>query len=255
MVSRRRWAVQDQTKMFLEQLLPGDVLLTSERGLFLSGVFIKLANFFKRGSEYKDWTHSALYVGENYVVEAVPDKNVRIVNLVTTYPLERFQIMVLRHPNANTLKLSQVVSFCKKQVETGDKYNLWGLTYFLFYNFIPMQVHFLLDNDLVDKIFRIKNTYFCSELVSDGFKNAEIYCFEREPYKVMPVDFANDLIFQKIGTFGISIPNRKWLNGIYRLASFLMIGLTFVVTFLLAILFMVVWVGGSILPRKNMSNK
>lgn len=203
----------------LKDLLPGDVLLTSEHGIIPAGVFIKLANFFSRGIFYKDWTHAALYIGDGKVVEAVTDKGVRIATLDAAYPLDRFEIMVLRHRRASDKDLEATIRFCKEQVAEGNKYNWWGLSYFLFYNFIPIQAHLLLDNEHVDNMFGITNSYFCSELVGDGFKQAGVYCFEREPYKVMPMHFANELLFSKVGTLGVPVPVSNWLYIPYALAA------------------------------------
>jgi hypothetical protein len=229
------------TGLSIEALKAGDVLLTSERGIVPAGVFIKLANFFSRGMACKDWTHAALYIGNGKVVEAVTDKGVRVADLASTYPAERFEILVLRQPRVDAESLARAVRFSREQVDAGYKYNWWGLAYFLFYNFIPAQVHFILDNEIIDAMFGITDAYFCSELVSDAFKHAGIYCFEREPFKIMPMDFANELLFKRVGMLGVSAPKPWGLYIPYFMAVVVAMIISIILLVLLPAAFVVLW--------------
>ena len=136
----------------LAALLPGDVVLTSHNVFDRNALCIKLANFFNRGLSFKDWTHAALYIGNGQVVEACPD-GVKITDLQKTYINNDYELIVLRHKNASAAQLKVAVDFCK--LETGDKYDWLGLTYFLLYNFIPLQFHFLLEDDFIGSMFHV----------------------------------------------------------------------------------------------------
>ena len=153
-----------------------------------------------------------------------------------------YQILVLRHKNANEQSLKVAVEFCKAQVQIIDKYDWFGLVYFLLYNFIPIQLHFLLEDDFVGSWFHVANSYFCSELVSDGFLNANIYCFEDDPYKVMPVDFNNELLFQKVTVLGNLPKQSKWYWVSYLIASILCFILTAVPIIIFGIVVFIEWV-------------
>lgn len=213
----------------LESLLPGDVILTAHNEFERNSLCIKIANFFYRGLKDKDWTHSALYIGEGQIVEACPD-GVKTSDLKQKYIDNNYQVLVLRHKNASKQALKATVDFCKTQ--SGDKYDWLGLTYFLLYNFMPVQLHFLLEDDLIWSWFRVSNSYFCSELVSTGFEEANIYCFEEKPYKIMPVDFYNELLFQEVTKIGVLQKQSKWLY-----VSYLLVGaVCFILTIILSII-------------------
>ena len=173
----------------------GDVILTCYRGMNWGSLPIKIANFFKRGYRERGWTHAALYVGNNTVVEAFPGGIVRR-NFKDSYLNGTYNLLILRHKKANEEDLKQAVAFCVS--EESKKYDFRALIYFLLYNFLPQGLHFLLEKDFIGDCFNVNDSYFCSELVSTGFKKADIYCFEKEPYKIMPIDFYNYLWFDII---------------------------------------------------------
>jgi uncharacterized protein YycO len=188
----------------LNKIKPGDVILTASRKISLFSLFIKMANFFKRGYRKRKWTHAAIYVGEGNVIEAFPQGIVKR-NFKEAYFNGEYDLLVLRHKNASLDKLMKAVEFCCK--EKGQKYDFRGLLYFLLFNLTPHQLHFLFDNNFIGDCFNVNEAYFCSELVSTGFKEAGIYCFEREPYKVMPIDFYNELLFDIVAK--VEIPKKE----------------------------------------------
>jgi len=52
----------------LNKIKPGDVILTVSRKISLFSLFIKMANFFKRGYRKRKSTHVAIYVGEGSII-------------------------------------------------------------------------------------------------------------------------------------------------------------------------------------------
>lgn len=208
----------------LDDILPGDVILTARHIFERDSSFIKLANFFNNGLAYKDWTHAAFYIGNGQIVEACTD-GVKTSDLQKKYLDNDYEIVVLRHKNASSAQLQIALDFCKSA--TGDKYDWRGLTYFLLYNFIPLQFHFILENDFIGSMFHAYNSYFCSELVATGFQTAGIYCFEWDPYKVLPIEFYNELLFKVVGKIGPEKPPNNWLWITYLATSLICIVLTF----------------------------
>ena len=183
-----------------EKLKSGDIILVCARKFSFQAVPIKIANFFKRGYRNRGWTHAALYIGNGEVVEAFSTGIVQR-NFKETYLNNGFNLLVLRHKKALEKDLEKVINFCVQ--EESKKYDFRGLIYFLLSDFVPQGLHFILENDFFGECFKINDSYFCSELISTGFLKADVYCFEREPYKVMPIDFYNHLWFDVVDKFEV----------------------------------------------------
>jgi len=202
----------------LEKIKPGDVILTCRKNFDLMSLPIKIGNYFKKGPKnYKDrvWTHAAVYVGNGQIVEAFPQGIVKR-ELDAAYFNEDFGLNILRHKNASEEAINKAINFYVN--EPGAKYDFWALIYFVIENLVPPQLSFLVDNDYFGDRFNVKDSYFCSELVSEGFKRAGIYCFEREPYKIMPIEFDNELLFDSI--YKAYLP-RKENKTLYSIKAFL----------------------------------
>ncbi len=180
----------------LEKLKPGDVVLFHKKGLNPASLPIKLANFFQNGFEQRGWTHAGFYLGGDEVVEAYGD-GIQINPVSGRYLKDNYNLLFLRRKNAPPEKLRSALDFCVS--EKGEKYDTWGLGYFLVFNFIPQQFHFILNFHGFANRFNNETRYFCSELVARGFQEAGIYCFERESFKIMPSDFNNPLLFEEVG--------------------------------------------------------
>lgn len=178
-----------------EKLNRGDVILTSGRGFALGSLPIKIANFFKRGYQERGWTHAALYIGNGEVVEAFPGGIVKR-SFKKSYLNDKYDLLVLRPKKADQASLDKAVGFCVS--EESKEYDFRALIYFLLYNVMPHGLHFILERDFIGDCFNINNSYFCSELIATGLKEADAYCFEKDPYKVMPIDFYNSLWFDVI---------------------------------------------------------
>ncbi len=180
------------------RLLPGDVILTSHLGFSP----IKIGNFCKNGYSKRVWTHAALYLGDGNIVEAVP-KGIVKRSLKEAYPADgTVGLRLLRKKNLSAQQVQQIVTFCA--TADGGPYDSRALIYFPLANLLPPSLSFILSPKYLGRLFNTKGSFFCSELVSEGFQRGNAYCFEREPFQVMPVDFSNDLLFDEIGTIHVS---------------------------------------------------
>ena len=179
----------------LDKLKLGDVIIFHKKGINPGSLGIKLANFFKNGFRERGWTHAGLYLGDDQVVEAYP-QGIVINKFSEKYLQNNYRLLILRHKSASDEKLRKAADFCVS--EKGGPYDMSGLWYFILFNFIPQQFHFILNVRNWGDRFNDKTKYFCSELVARGFEEAELSCFERESYKIMPSDFCNRLLFNEI---------------------------------------------------------
>lgn len=180
----------------LSRLLLGDVILTSNSSPGSSP--IRVANFCKGGYEKRIWSHAALYIGNGQIVESVPG-GVRIVSLYETYLKDgKHGIRVLRKRGLSSDMAGRIITFCTAQKDV--QYDHRAIAYFVFLNLLPPYLAFILTPGYVGGWLNRPNAYFCSELVSEGFKRADVYCFEHEPFQVMPVDFSNSLLLDEVLT-------------------------------------------------------
>lgn len=191
-----KMAYIDNSEAIEKKLSLGDVIIVNEIGFKLStSLFIKLANFLKNGYRDRGWTHSALYIGDGNIIEAFPT-GIVVRSFKDAYLQGTHNFLILRHKNCSREKLEQVVKYCLS--EKGKKYDTRGIIYFLVLNLIPRQLHFILKINSWAEKFNEKDKFFCSELVSKGYQEGGLYCFEEESYKIMPADFNNRLLFDLI---------------------------------------------------------
>jgi hypothetical protein len=181
-----------------EKLKPGDVILTAHKGFKFESALIKIANFFKRGYKERNWTHSALYIGDGQIVEVFPKGAIQR-KFRDGYLDNKHNLLVLRHKKASQEQLRKAIDFCVS--EESKKYDFRGMFYFVAYDIMPEGLHFILENDFIGSWFKVEDSYFCSELVSSAFLAADAYCFEKEPAKVMPIDFYNHLWFDLVDKY------------------------------------------------------
>lgn len=185
----------------IAKLQPADVILTSHLGPNI----IKIGNFCKNGYGKRVWTHSALYIGNGEVVEAFP-KGITRRELKEAYLADRKTgLKILRRKNLSQDIVGRIVSFCTQT--PGKPYDLRALIYFPLANLLPPSLSFVLTPGYLGHWFNQEDSYFCSELLSEAFEKADAYCFEREPFQVMPVDFDNALLFDEIAI--VQIPGKE----------------------------------------------
>jgi hypothetical protein len=149
------------------QLLGGDVLLCCKDEKF--GV----ASAVVRAKTNSNYTHAAIFIGDGLAAESVPLGGVRktaIKDLVARYD----HVAVFRQPDAWTPERRALLNlFIDKVIASDAKYNLSGLHGFQ----KRKDVHELTLHDQLESFFkgkllpisRVKEKYFCSELVVDCF--------------------------------------------------------------------------------------
>lgn len=223
----------------LLRLQPGDVILTSHLGFSP----IKIGNFCKNGYSKRVWTHAALYIGNGEVVEAFPNGIVRR-KLEEAYLAEKKSgLRILRKKHLPPEKAAQIVSFCAQT--SGKPYDLRAIIYFPLANLLPPSLSFILTPGYLGHWFNQEDSYFCSELLSEAYEQADAYCFEREPFQVMPVDFDNSLLFDEVAV--VHIPGkekqgktRALLLQICYIVAAVVVFLIFLAVIVLAIFFAVI---------------
>lgn len=195
-------------------LKPGDIILTNERGTEWFTPLIKISNFYKVGYKNRGWEHSILYLGQDKIVEANPD-GITSSSLIEDYFGGYCNFVVLRHKFATQDAIDKWTKFCL--FLRGKEYDFKAFVYFIFYSIFPTSLHFLLGKDSDDSCFNIKDAFFCAELIASGMREANIYCFERAPSKIRPIDFYNELIFDVVATYEEPNKDSKF---IYKLKRF-----------------------------------
>lgn len=187
---------EEEKSAFLNKLLPGDVLVVRDKIISsLPIVLIRLANFSKLGYDKRLWNHCAIYIGNNEIIEAFP-KGVERNKLAESYLNNKFEIVAIRKKSASKENLLKAIEYCTQHV--GKKYDYGAVVYFLLLKLLPSSLDFVLNSKTVDKCLNKKDAFFCSELVADGLLKANEYTFDRDPDKIMPVDFYNDLCFDTV---------------------------------------------------------
>ena len=182
------------------RLMPGDVILESGDGLY-SGVI--------RLSDRGRFSHVILYLGANFIVEAVED-GVRIMQalrIITSVP-ECYQI--LRHPDIERLrdKTNEISSFVEQRLfasvmsELNKPYSWRGV--------LGTKLPF----------FR-RRTYehFCSQLVAEAFQRIGIPIFSTaiSPDRVTPNSFDTDsCVLEKVDGCFVQLPDSEWLQPLAR---------------------------------------
>jgi len=232
---------------FLSSLKPGDVILVNPTGFDFGSLPIRLANFYKRGFKDRLWMHAALYLGNGEVVEAFPD-GIKRRKLEDAYIKKgNFRVLALRRLG---LAQPQIEKWCRfVESEISAKYDMRAIIYFALYVLVPPQFQsWILDTKAAEKAFNVEGSYTCSELVASGLKECGVgaYCFENKPSRVMPVDFYNELNFEKVGflepekDMGFVAKAARWCGKALGILFYI---LMVPVGFLLSLLLVVVGVG------------
>ncbi len=215
--------------------MPGDVLVVRDK--IISSfpiVLIRIANFSKLGYEKRLWNHCAIYVGNDEIIEAFPS-GVEKNELTKSYLNNKFEIVAIRKKSSSKENLLRAIQHCTEQV--GKKYDYGAVVYFLLLKLFPSSLDFILNSRTIDKCLNKKNAFFCSELVAEGLLKANEYTFDRDPDKIMPVDFYNDLCFD---TVAVIKENKKegflkkiLLSGIYWAAIIIWLIILSIITIII----------------------
>lgn len=136
-------------------------------------------------SKYTDssYSHVCCYVGNKKIIEAsIGGVQVNHINKYVNYTIIRYN-----NPNRSTYKLNKAVKWMKSQ--QGKGYDYLGLVGILFSTILKK------DRNILDG----KNRYWCSELIADGYIQANMdldVC--KSTYKVSPADLYNNKNFKLI---------------------------------------------------------
>jgi hypothetical protein len=175
----------DRTRLSAEDLRPGDILLTSGSGLVSAGVqLVTLASV----------SHAALYIGDGRIVEAVRPR-VQIRQLEHVLAEERM-VLVLRHPDITAEQARTVSSYALQKTGTG--FNFLGVTLH-----VPLAASRrvcelpLVPSPVRDACIRsfgviqyaaVGERLFCSQLVLEAFRQAELPITGADPRLISPAD-------------------------------------------------------------------
>jgi len=181
-------------------LMPGDVILEAGDGLYSRVI---------RLSDRGRFSHVILYLGANFIVEAVED-GVRIMQALRIVTLAPECYRVLRHPDIERLrgKTNEIMSFVEHRLfaslmsELNKPYSWRGV--------LGTKLPF----------FR-RRTYehFCSQLVAEAFQRIGILIFSREmpPDRVTPNSFDTDsCVLERVDGCFVQLPDSEWLRPLAR---------------------------------------
>jgi len=171
-------------------LKQGDVILTSG-----TNIGIKIGNFLRGRLDALKWTHAALSLGNDQIVEAV-ETGIRITSLHKQYTEKNIPYTILRCKTLNDSQLAEVAKYCKKR--SSQPYDKKALNYFVLNGLFPTLLGPLLSLPIVEKNLNVRDSYFCSELIAEGFITQNFFVLKTDPWKIMPADFLNKKLFNII---------------------------------------------------------
>ncbi len=184
-------------------LKKGDILLTGKQSIGHS-LHIQLANILTRKPKHRFWTHAAIYQGNGKVWEAQPS-GIREANL-SDYFNEGYYVRAFRHRYIkDEAVIDKIISFCADR--KGPGYDLLGAIFFGVSILIPVGFNFIFDNQSIDRLFHVENTYFCSELIVDAFCEAGHPVSSFDGWRVKPTDFISNPVLDEIPASSLSAPH------------------------------------------------
>ena len=175
----------DHARLSEKELRPGDILLSAGKGVVAASVqLVTLAPV----------SHAALYVGEGVVVEAVrPEVHVRRIEDVVA---EERLVLVLRHPDLTPEQAKAVSDYALQKTGTG--FNFLGVTLH-----VPLALSRracelpLVPSPIRDACIRsfgviqyaaAGERLFCSQLVLEAYRQAELPITAAGPRLISPAD-------------------------------------------------------------------
>jgi len=178
------------------RLLPGDVIL--ERGDSLYSRVIRLSD---RGR----FSHVILYLGANFIVEAV-EEGVRIMQALRIITADPRGYQVLRHPEIENLrgKTNEIMSFVEQKLfvsmlsELNKPYSWRGI--------LGTKLPFF---------HKRAHEHFCSQLVAEAFQRIGFpLCAADVPMgRITPKFFETDAcVLRKVEGCFVKLPDSEWLK-------------------------------------------
>lgn len=193
LISRNKYK---QKKIDVKQLRKGDIILTGTNKN-ISSWYIKISNLLTNGMGSKFWTHAALHMGSGKLIEAQPKG--LCFNSIDAYLKKGVLIKVYRHKYISDDRvLDRLIKFCLDQKKKDCKYGTIGLLFYAFASFLPVSMGFIFDNDHVDRICKLDNAYFCSELVAEAYENTGYKISSHDSWRIKPSDFIGNPFFEEV---------------------------------------------------------
>ena len=168
----------------------GDVVLTTGQGY--ESVPIKMCNVLNGKCKALQWTHVGISLGQLQLVEAIRS-GTRICDFKKEYYDKGIRFLILRHKEMSHSRREKAALYCKDR--EGDAYDYRALSYFVLHGLFPVALGSLLSLPAAEEFFNVKNCYFCSELVAEGFLSQGVVIADRKPWQTMPVDFLDLKLF------------------------------------------------------------
>ncbi|HSH07186.1 MAG TPA: distant relative of cell wall-associated hydrolase [Burkholderiales bacterium] len=167
-------------------LQPGDILLTSMPGFAAAGIELMTV---------APVSHSAVYIGDGQVVEAVRE-GVRTRSLEQVMA-EESVALVLRYPGLSTEQAQRIRAYAQQKIGAGFSY--FGVTVQIPYSIgrraceLPLVAAALRDAciramGLLSQLAPREEQLFCSQLVLQAFRHAGVPLTDADPRIVSPAD-------------------------------------------------------------------
>jgi uncharacterized protein YycO len=196
-----RW----RSDLNIDALKVGDVILTGVNEWGVAAP-IQASNILSSSEREKDryWCHTAIYVGDGKIIEAItePHHDKGDVGVVESTMEDLFKkgnrIRVLRHRYLDETSLQEVVNYCKSKATGGCEYDYWGVSFYALTALMPPMLSGWLGSSFAERIFNVKDAYFCSELIAEAFQAKGHHIFDRVPWRVKPLDFVFSPLFREI---------------------------------------------------------
>lgn len=237
---------------FMSKMHPGDIIITSQNGpKMISSFPIRIGNLFRRGYAKRIWTHTALYVGAGEIIEAQPSGIAKKSFVETYFNKNDYNFVIMRHKSISAEEINTLVEFCSRQ--SGSKYDFKALAYFVLVLITPPTLSFLLESKMLNKCLNTSDSYFCSELIADGFLHANCYGFDRPPHQVMPVDFNNEYGFNIVEE-RVKSPQESKIKKVMSICAYVatLIILTALILLLAALIWSsVLWIWNAFTPNRK----
>ncbi|MBI2770829.1 MAG: distant relative of cell wall-associated hydrolase [Burkholderiales bacterium] len=169
-----------------DALLPGDILLSSGKGLTAAGIQLLTLG---------PVSHAALYVGDGEVAEAVGEgiRSRRLADVLN----DEAVVVAFRHPAVNAGHMQRMRLFVSQNL--GNKYNLMGVVLQAPFSIerrvcelplVPPPVRdFCIQGIAAVQLGMGRNDiFFCSQFVLEAYRRAGIPLTDADPRLVSPAD-------------------------------------------------------------------
>jgi hypothetical protein len=182
------------------RLMPGDVILEAGEGWYA-----RVTQLIDRGP----FSHVILYLGANFIVEAV-EEGVRIIQALRVITFDPQSYLVLRHPDMENLgdRTNEIISFVEQRLfasllsELNRPYSWTGA--------MGTKMPF---------VRRRGHEHFCSQLVAEAFQRIGVSIFLKEipPEKVTPNLFDTETcVLRRVSGCFKKLPDSDWLRSFAR---------------------------------------